>query len=124
MYDGEECNDEFVEAFLACGLWTHNELDGFKIHDIHEGDIDWILNECNDFQFKAEQIIRQYAPSLVVDETQLGHDFLLTRNGHGAGFWDGDWPDPLGNHLTTLSKRFCEIYFYKGDDGKIYIDKC
>lgn len=22
---------------------------------------------------------------------RIGHDFWLTRNGHGAGFWDGDW---------------------------------
>lgn len=29
---------------------------------------------------------------------ELGHDFNLTRNGHGAGFWDGDW-----DHLDQLS---------------------
>ena len=29
-----------------------------------------------------------------VDE-YAGHDFWLTRNGHGAGFWDGDWIAPV-----------------------------
>ena len=24
---------------------------------------------------------------------RIGHDFWLTRNGHGAGFWDGGWND-------------------------------
>ena len=33
-----------------------------------------------------------------------GHDFWLTRNGHGAGFWDGDWQEPAGAELTKASK--------------------
>ena len=34
------------------------------------------------------------------------HDFILTRNGHGAGFWDGDWHEPWGERLTELCKVF------------------
>jgi hypothetical protein len=52
-----------------------------------------------------------------------GHDFWLTRNGHGAGFWDGDWEsdsEDFGKLLTEASKEFGEVYFYIGDDGKIY----
>jgi len=37
-------------------------------------------------------------------EAQAGHDFWLTRNGHGAGFWDGDWPE-TGDALTEASKE-------------------
>jgi len=48
------------------------------------------------------------------------HDFWLTRNGHGAGFWDGDWDDETGKRLTTISKKYVEIDLYVGDDGKIY----
>ena len=37
-----------------------------------------------------------------------GHDFFLTRNGHGAGFWDKDIYDELApngcNRLTELAK--------------------
>lgn len=49
-----------------------------------------------------------------------GHDFILTRNGHGAGFWDGDWPAEIGAKLTELSKTFGQLEVYVGDDGKIY----
>lgn len=48
------------------------------------------------------------------------HDFILTRNGHGCGFWDGDWWEPWASQLTDLAKSFGEICCYVGDDGLIY----
>lgn len=33
-----------------------------------------------------------------------GHDLWLTRNGHGAGFWDGDWRDH--DVLCNVSEQF------------------
>lgn len=47
----------------------------------------------------------------------LGHDFWLTRNNHGAGFWDGDWE--LGNELTELALRFGNVDVYL-HDGILY----
>lgn len=38
--------------------------------------------------------------------SQAGHDFHLTRNGHGCGFWDGDWPEPQGTVLTSWANTF------------------
>lgn len=49
-----------------------------------------------------------------------GHDFWLTRNGHGAGFWDGDWHEPKATYLTALSDEFGPVETYLGDDGMIY----
>jgi hypothetical protein len=51
----------------------------------------------------------------------IGHDFWLTRNGHGAGFWDGDYPEPLGDQLTDLAKTFGESYLIVTDDGLVYV---
>ena len=51
---------------------------------------------------------------------QAGHDFWLTRNGHGAGFWDGDWSAPYDDTLTEASKNYGQFDTYLGDDGKIY----
>ena len=53
--------------------------------------------------------------------SQAGHDFWLTRNGHGAGFWDGDWGAD-GIVLTEYCKKFNEVFVYMGDDGKIYFE--
>ncbi len=53
-------------------------------------------------------------------DEQAGHDFWLTRNGHGAGFWDGDWPEPYADMLTEGSKCYGEFQIYLGDDGLVY----
>jgi hypothetical protein len=50
----------------------------------------------------------------------VAHDFILTRNHHGAGFWDGDWHEPWASKLTTLAHSFGELSCYIGDDGAIY----
>jgi hypothetical protein len=49
-----------------------------------------------------------------------GHDFWLTRCGHGAGFWDGDWPEPAASALDAASEKAGNIDLYIGDDGLIY----
>ncbi|MCU9611740.1 hypothetical protein OEK97_27930, partial [Escherichia coli] len=49
-----------------------------------------------------------------------GHDFWLTHNGHGAGFWDGDWPEPFATQLTNAANEFNEIDLYVGDDQQIH----
>lgn len=49
------------------------------------------------------------------------HDFILTRNHRGAGFWDtGRWLEPWASKLTTLARSFGELSCYIGDDGAIY----
>lgn len=37
---------------------------------------------------------------------RAGHDFWLTRNGHGAGFGDGDWPEEAGEKLSEAARSF------------------
>ena len=54
-----------------------------------------------------------------LDDEQIGHDFVLTRNRHGAGFWDRG----LGAHGETLTRwahTFGTIGLMLGDDGKVY----
>ena len=50
---------------------------------------------------------------------RAGHDFLLTRNGHGAGFWDGDWPEAEGRELTKHAKAQGTAAYEIDDDGNI-----
>ena len=58
------------------------------------------------------------------DETQVAHDFWLTRNGHGAGFWDRTYNNDVdgkkGDKLTKIAEKFGGSTLYVGDDGKIY----
>lgn len=51
---------------------------------------------------------------------RAGHDFWLTRNGHGAGFWDRGLGE-LGERLTAVAKPYSSAYVYVGGDGKVYV---
>jgi hypothetical protein len=53
-----------------------------------------------------------------------GHDFWLTRNGHGAGYWSRDYEDgaeAVGERLAACARRFGESDLYVGDDGQLYV---
>lgn len=52
---------------------------------------------------------------------QAGHDFWLTRQEHGAGFWDGDWPEPYGDMLTKAAEAYGKMYVDQNEKGEIVI---
>jgi hypothetical protein len=57
-----------------------------------------------------------------MNRSSLGHNFWLTRNGHGAGFWGSDdYTNEVGDILSKISEKFGEVDIYIGDDGKVEI---
>jgi hypothetical protein len=58
---------------------------------------------------------------------QAGHDFSLTRNRHGAGFWDWDRKhiskdaDAALDRLTDAAHAYGEQSLIVGDDGKVSV---
>ena len=115
--------DEFTQAYIECALWsTNDESDAsggvpmdsnYWIEDIDPATLTKMVTDCQ--QFQAE-----HREDICDDVEGAGHDFWLTRNGHRAGFWDGDWPEPQGERLTKSSESFGEVYLYVGDDDRIY----
>lgn len=65
----------------------------------------------------VESILERY------NDDDIGHDLFLTRNGHGAGFWDGDYEAEAGDgdKLSKAAKALGESDPYVGDDGLIYV---
>lgn len=52
--------------------------------------------------------------------SQAGHDFALTRNGHGAGYWDSEeLPEDLRQHLTSAAQAAGEANLWLNDDEEI-----
>lgn len=101
--------------------------ENYSISDIAPEAMEKIIVDCAKFQSEnAELLIDAIAAGVKCgpdfDETErAGHDFWLTRNGHGCGFWDGDWQEPFGDKLTEAAKSFGECSLYVGDDGKLYL---
>lgn len=48
---------------------------------------------------------REYHTLFTGREESAGTDFHLTRNGHGAGFWDGDWQEEIGPEMPWQEGR-------------------
>ena len=106
----------FVKAYLEAMLWS--SIDGdtpldamFTGEDVQPDDLAKIIVECGDF-------IDNYGHLLEEKWASSGHDFWMTRAGHGCGFWDGDWPEH-GDELTKACKTYDNCEPYVGDDGKL-----
>lgn len=116
--------DRFTLGYLEAALWSTNDqsnesggdpLDqNYGFDDFADKSLQAAIRDCKKFQ---EDNDKAWDGSR---EEDAGHDFWLTRNGHGVGFWDGDWPEPWGELLTDACKAYGEVDLYVGDDGKLY----
>lgn len=93
--------------------------DNYDITDLAPETLARMAEDCRRFQVEAGDAVSVRKHPQYTPEELAGHDFWLTRAGHGAGFWDGDWPEPEASQLDTLAKGFGECDLYVGDDGKV-----
>lgn len=71
-----------------------------------------ILADCIGFVSDCGELLEPLAMH------DAGSDFHLTRNRHGAGFWDGDWGD-IGDELTELARPYGTREMMVSLDGSI-----
>jgi hypothetical protein len=140
--------DEFVSHYLEAALWAtldcagdgagddssdHQNLDAnYSDDDIAPESMAKVRAECLAFLndpngggmiARAEEMRdagEWCNPGECSVTAYAGHDFFMTRAGHGVGFWDGDWPDGIGEALDKLAKSFGSSDPYVGGDGRIY----
>lgn len=113
----------FQRAYIECALWSSTDdsddqggepLDAnYLIEDIHPDTINEMLADCDDFTQAQSELLEG------LDYSQSGHDFWLTRNGHGAGFWDRGLGE-VGQKLTEACRPYGSYDLYVGDDGMIH----
>lgn len=111
--------DKFTRAYIECALWSscdeHDEpMDAnYSAEDIHADTLAAMVRDCAEFQSNNAELLSD------IDSSQAGHDFWLTRNHHGAGFWDRGLGE-VGEELTKAAHAYGEFDLYVGDDGLIY----
>ena len=124
--------DAFTWAYIDAALWSTNDEstpDGgvpldthYGVNDIAPATLESMVADCATFQADNAALLidknchYKRCPML----EYAGHDFWLTRQHHGCGYWDGDWEDAAGKALTEAAGRFREVSLYIGDDGLIY----
>lgn len=123
---------DFFNAYVEAALWsstysTEDEPDECLNLDDGEHELaletrDAMLKDCADFLAYCEGIeldaIPDYGKSEWSNASLSGHDFWLTRNGHGAGYWDRGLE--TGDALSDAAGTFGGVDLYVGDDGLIY----
>lgn len=118
--------DAFTRGYIECALWSSNDesneqggdpLDrNYDASDLALTALRGMIRDCAAF-CKANDVDLSNAIGVPgYTSAHAGHDFWLTRNHHGAGFWDGDLPQDLGDRLTKGAQAYREInlYVYRG----------
>lgn len=105
---------EFFAGYLECALWCGViGPDGDTVSDAEESRL---TKEARAELLKdARSFYDEHCNLIAERPRQAGHDFWLTRNGHGAGFWDGGWPKH-GDVLTKAAKVYgsVDLYLHEG----------
>lgn len=142
--------DDFTYSYLVTALWSSHvsfpvaeaELvdgcmdvaDNHPLHGISEED------NCDD-HFDVDAFTPEALRSAVSDcvkfqeihafdlsdedDDHAGHDFWLTRNGHGAGFWDGDYEEEKGKRLSDACgwrTNFPELNIWVDEEGHLHFE--
>jgi hypothetical protein len=119
--------DEFIDGYLTCALWSSTDEStpsgGYPL-DQNYGPDDIAPESRAKMEEDCKAFLAANLDDIPADKMgAAGHDFWLTRNGHGAGFWDrghGYYPEGAGQRLTDAAHTFGESNLYIGDDGKIH----
>lgn len=122
---------EFIEAYKTALLWSSGdgeENESFESFDLSAGAHKKCVEDCRWFLTIARPLLAQYVAQIVAAPNttpweMAGHDFWLTRAGHGVGFWDRGLGE-LGDRLTALcghGTQFPNLDPYLGDDGLVYL---
>lgn len=116
-------------AYMATLLWTAHLDYMSNTHEhggepVETGQLDRVVTSCHELDEKVWESAREDVESFIAqvepfigywelpgnfEDEQIGHDFCLTRNGHGAGFWDRGW-DELGEYLSDVARTYSGHY--------------
>lgn len=112
--------ESFTKQFIATALWCNVDKndkplrDNYSERNFANSTMATITTICRKFVLDNWELLRQF------DAEQTGDDFYLTCNRTGGGYWDGDYPEEIGNKLTEASHKYGETSLYVSR-GKVYI---
>lgn len=111
--DGEFL-EQVLSGYLDCLVWTMSENDneGYTVDDIENSSKCKLEEDLSDFLMYANDECWEVMNNHSWQWPDIGHNFALTRNGHGTGFWDRGLGD-VGDTLTTKSESFGSLDLYE-----------
>lgn len=120
--------DSFTRSYLEAALWSSTDDAGdfldknYGVEDVAPVTIEQMVADRKRFQEVNGHLITDdnCKYKRCPPQEYAGHDFWLTRNHHGSGYWDGDWESEAGEALTQAASQYREVDLYVGDDGLIH----
>lgn len=121
--------ERFVEGYINAALVLLGDTTDFddspetySVSQLSPQAIARMNEDCQKFQEQAGEVLTSVVDKNNYSVERAGNDFWLTRNGHGAGFWDRDeLPEGVGDKLTKIAKEFGTVDLYVGDDSLLYL---
>jgi hypothetical protein len=125
---------EAYDAYVTCALWstTCEDADGdvVAMDSLYEPDdiapdsqsvmwrdvIDFVTGNFDDIADIPEHVAGRYPDNAGA----VGHDLWLTRNRHGAGFWERGL-GVIGQRLTEAAHAMGPVDLYVGDDRRVHV---
>lgn len=116
--------DDFTTHYLIAAMWSTTDEsdpetggdpidDNYDLGDFSEEALLDARKDCDAFRKQAGELLNH------ISDEQAGHDFWLTREGHGAGFWDRGLGQ-VGDELSEIARSFGNGNLYVGDDGMLH----
>lgn len=98
---------KFFQAVLEAALFSQPKDGGVTDANLHPDNRADIEAHAKSFWLRSWYYLDCEAGNYQGDLGQLGHDFWMTSQGHGCGFWDGDWVT-YGDTFTKLAQLYPE----------------
>ena len=114
-----------VAAYIATALWSSTDDDDtpmdarYGVEDFDPEALLMLAEDCVEF---LSESLSEIGAELLDDWSlaDLAYDFWLTRNGHGAGFWERT-DTPHWETLDRIARRYGNQDILVGDDGRRYV---
>jgi hypothetical protein len=120
--------DAFTRAYVECALWLADENpapgEWARFEEFYprlsEEALQEMIEDCRQFQADEKNLLEITYQYSGYEVSQAGHDFYLSRNGHGAGYFDRGL-SYVGDRLQKAARIWGTSELYEGDDGKLYL---
>lgn len=123
--------EDFELGYMGCLFWTDEAYAQELVCESGRSweDFEWSSDSLTvDAKTRIREVVEEFVTANWEDLSEYmrrgrpadlaGHDFALSQNGHGTGFWDRGYGD-LGDRLHKAAKAHGEASLMPNADGTV-----